>query len=156
MECERRRLDLEFDITNVSNSIYQIAEESEEIPIQYAPSRTVGGSLNRARRTSAPARYDYFKGSSCRLSRSDRAALKRACENLGRLYGTSPVSPHSPSAEALGQGSQRPSGADFRAFVHREQQTKVLAHILKRCSTQDRDSYGVGRSPRYGSLIAAG
>jgi hypothetical protein len=43
--AEPRRLDLEFDITNVSNSIYQIAKESEEIPIQYAPSRTVGGSL---------------------------------------------------------------------------------------------------------------
>jgi len=43
--AEPRRIDLEFDITNVSNSIYQIAKESEEIPIQYAPSRTVGGSL---------------------------------------------------------------------------------------------------------------
>ena len=42
---EPRKLDLEFDVTNVSNSIYQIAKESEEIPIQYAPSRTVGGSL---------------------------------------------------------------------------------------------------------------
>jgi hypothetical protein len=42
---ELRRLDLEFNITNVSNSIYQIAKESEEIPIQYAPSRTVGGSV---------------------------------------------------------------------------------------------------------------
>ena len=42
---EPRRLDLEFDVTNVSNSVYQIAKESEEIPIQYAPSRTVGGSL---------------------------------------------------------------------------------------------------------------
>lgn len=42
---EPRRLNLEFDITNVSNSIYEIAKESEEIPIQYAPSRTVGGSL---------------------------------------------------------------------------------------------------------------
>ena len=42
---EPRRLDLEFDISNVSNSVYQIAKESEEIPIQYAPSRTVGGSL---------------------------------------------------------------------------------------------------------------
>ena len=42
---EPRRLDLEFDITNVSNSIYKIAKESEEIPIQYAPSRTVGGAL---------------------------------------------------------------------------------------------------------------
>ena len=42
---EPRRLDLEFDVTNVGNSIYEIAKESEEIPIQYAPSRTVGGSL---------------------------------------------------------------------------------------------------------------
>lgn len=42
---EPRRLELEFDVTNVSNSVYQIAKESEEIPIQYAPSRTVGGSL---------------------------------------------------------------------------------------------------------------
>jgi TonB dependent receptor-like, beta-barrel/Carboxypeptidase regulatory-like domain len=42
---EPRKLSLEFDVTNVSNSIYQIAKESEEIPIQYAPSRTVGGSL---------------------------------------------------------------------------------------------------------------
>jgi len=42
---EPRRLDFEFDITNVSDSVYQIAKESEEIPIQYAPSRTVGGSL---------------------------------------------------------------------------------------------------------------
>ena len=43
--AEPRRLDLEFDATNVSNSIYQIAKESEEIPIQYAPSRTLGASL---------------------------------------------------------------------------------------------------------------
>jgi len=43
--AEPRSLELEFDVTNVSNSIYQIAKESEEIPIQYAPSRTVGGSL---------------------------------------------------------------------------------------------------------------
>ena len=42
---EPRHLDLEFNVTNVSNSIYQIAKESEEIPIQYASSRTVGGSL---------------------------------------------------------------------------------------------------------------
>jgi hypothetical protein len=42
---EPRRLDIEFDITNVSDNAYQIAKESEEIPIQYAPSRTVGGSL---------------------------------------------------------------------------------------------------------------
>jgi hypothetical protein len=44
-KTEPRWLDLEFDVTNVGNSIYQIAKESEEIPIQYAPSRTVGGSL---------------------------------------------------------------------------------------------------------------
>lgn len=44
-KTESRRMDLEFDVTNVGNSIYQIAKESEEIPIQYAPSRTVGGSL---------------------------------------------------------------------------------------------------------------
>src|SRR5437899_11014444 len=37
-KAEPRRLDLEFDVTNVSNSIYQIAKESEEIPLQYAPS----------------------------------------------------------------------------------------------------------------------
>jgi len=43
--AEPRRLDLELDVTNVSDSRYQIAKESEEIPIQYAPSRTVGGSL---------------------------------------------------------------------------------------------------------------
>jgi hypothetical protein len=43
--AEPRKLDFEFDVTNVSNSVYQIAKESEEIPIQYAPSRTVGGAL---------------------------------------------------------------------------------------------------------------
>jgi len=43
--ADERRLDLEFDVTNVSNSVYQIAKESDEIPIQYAPSRTAGGSL---------------------------------------------------------------------------------------------------------------
>lgn len=42
---EPRRLEFEFDATNVSNSVYQIAKESEEIPIQYAPARTLGGSL---------------------------------------------------------------------------------------------------------------
>jgi hypothetical protein len=42
---EPRKLDFEFDVTNVSNSVYQIAKESEEIPIQYAPSRTIGGAL---------------------------------------------------------------------------------------------------------------
>jgi hypothetical protein len=43
--AEPRRLEMEFDVTNVSDNRYQIAKESEEIPIQYAPSRTVGGSL---------------------------------------------------------------------------------------------------------------
>jgi len=43
--AEPRRLALEFDVTNLSDSRYQIAKESEEIPIQYAPSRTIGGSL---------------------------------------------------------------------------------------------------------------
>lgn len=43
--AEPRTLELEFDVTNISNSIYQIAKESEEIPIQYAPSRTIGGSM---------------------------------------------------------------------------------------------------------------
>ena len=43
--AEPRRLDLEFDVTNVSDSRYQIAKESDETPIQYATSRTVGGSL---------------------------------------------------------------------------------------------------------------
>jgi len=42
---EPTRVELEFDTTNVANNIYQVAKESEEIPIQYAPSRTVGGSL---------------------------------------------------------------------------------------------------------------
>jgi len=42
---ESRNLDLEFDVTNISDNIYRIAKESEEIPIQYAPSRTIGGSL---------------------------------------------------------------------------------------------------------------
>ncbi len=43
--AEPRRLDLEFDVTNISDNRYKIAKESEEIPIQYAPSRTLGGSL---------------------------------------------------------------------------------------------------------------
>jgi len=42
---EPMRLDVEFDVTNVSDNVCQIAKESEEIPIQYAPSRTAGGSL---------------------------------------------------------------------------------------------------------------
>jgi TonB-dependent receptor-like protein/carboxypeptidase family protein len=43
--AEPRRIDLQFDVTNVSNSVYKIAKESEEIPIQFSPARTVGGSL---------------------------------------------------------------------------------------------------------------
>jgi hypothetical protein len=43
--AETRRLDLELDATNLTDNRYQIAKESEEIPIQYAPSRTLGGSL---------------------------------------------------------------------------------------------------------------
>jgi hypothetical protein len=43
--AELRYLDFEFNATNVSNSIYKIAKESDEIPIQYAPSRTVGASV---------------------------------------------------------------------------------------------------------------
>jgi len=43
--AEPRRLDVEFDVTNLADNRYKIAKESEEIPIQYAPSRTVGGSL---------------------------------------------------------------------------------------------------------------
>ena len=44
-QTELQHLDFEFDVTNVSNSVYLIAKESEEIPIQYAPSRTVGGGV---------------------------------------------------------------------------------------------------------------
>jgi len=43
--AESRRLDLELDATNVSDNRYKIAKESAAIPIQYAPSRTMGGSL---------------------------------------------------------------------------------------------------------------
>jgi hypothetical protein len=42
---ERGRLDFEADLTNISNNVYQIAKESEEIPIQYSPPRIVGASL---------------------------------------------------------------------------------------------------------------
>ncbi len=45
VKAENHRLDLELDATNLTDSRYQIAKESEEIPIQYAPSRTLGGSL---------------------------------------------------------------------------------------------------------------
>ena len=43
--AEPRRLDLELDATNLTDNRYKIAKESEEIPIQFAPSRTMGGSL---------------------------------------------------------------------------------------------------------------
>jgi hypothetical protein len=43
--AEPKRLDVEFNVTNVSDNSYKIAKESEEIPIQYAPSRTAGASL---------------------------------------------------------------------------------------------------------------
>lgn len=43
--AEPRRLDMELDATNLTDNRYQIAKESEEIPIQFAPSRTLGGSL---------------------------------------------------------------------------------------------------------------
>ena len=43
--AEPRRLDLQLDATNLMDNRYQIAKESEEIPIQFAPSRTLGGSL---------------------------------------------------------------------------------------------------------------
>jgi hypothetical protein len=38
-------LDLELDATNLTDNRYQISKESEEIPIQFAASRTLGGSL---------------------------------------------------------------------------------------------------------------
>lgn len=43
--AEPRRLDIELDATNLTDSRYKIAKESEEIPIQFSPSRTLGGSL---------------------------------------------------------------------------------------------------------------
>ena len=45
LSVEPRRLDLEMNVTNISDNRYKIAKESEEIPIQFAPSRTIGGSL---------------------------------------------------------------------------------------------------------------
>ena len=43
--AEPRWLDLEVDATNISDNRYRIAKESEEIQIQFAPARTLGGSL---------------------------------------------------------------------------------------------------------------
>jgi hypothetical protein len=42
---ESRRLDLELDATNITDNRYKVSKESEEIPIQFAPSRTLGGTL---------------------------------------------------------------------------------------------------------------
>jgi TonB-dependent receptor-like protein/carboxypeptidase family protein len=42
---EAHRLDMELDATNLTDNRYRISKESEEIPIQFAPSRTLGGSL---------------------------------------------------------------------------------------------------------------
>jgi hypothetical protein len=42
---ESRRLDLELDATNLTDNRYKVSKESEEIPVQFAPSRTLGGSL---------------------------------------------------------------------------------------------------------------
>lgn len=43
--ADTRSLGIEFNVTNVGNSVHKIAKESEEIPIQYSPWRTVGASL---------------------------------------------------------------------------------------------------------------
>ncbi|MFQ5723248.1 MAG: TonB-dependent receptor domain-containing protein [Terriglobia bacterium] len=42
---ESRRLDFEFNVTNLSNNIYRIGKESETTPIQFAPRRVVSGRL---------------------------------------------------------------------------------------------------------------
>jgi hypothetical protein len=44
-ERESNRLALEFDLSNLSNSIYRISKESETTPIQFAPRRVVAGRL---------------------------------------------------------------------------------------------------------------
>ncbi|HET9837416.1 MAG TPA: TonB-dependent receptor, partial [Candidatus Angelobacter sp.] len=43
--AEPRRLALELDATNLTDNRYRVSKESEEIPVQFAPSRTLGGSL---------------------------------------------------------------------------------------------------------------
>ena len=40
-----RRLTLQLTLQNISNDRYQIAKESQEMPIQYAQGRTVAGRL---------------------------------------------------------------------------------------------------------------
>lgn len=42
---EANRVDLEFNLTNLGNSIYRIGKESEETPFQFAPRRVVSGRL---------------------------------------------------------------------------------------------------------------
>src|SRR5204862_7991322 len=100
-KAEPRRLDLEFDVTNVSNSTYQIATESEEIPLQYAPSRTVGGSLKfhfgspmESGGVSRPANLSNNWPGSCAQSRQCNRCLatpmKRSGADCARFSGTKP------------------------------------------------------------------
>ena len=44
-KTEPRRLTLEFNALNLSNSVYRISKESETTPIQYAPRRAIVGRL---------------------------------------------------------------------------------------------------------------
>ena len=41
----RHKVDLEFDVTNLTDNVYAIAKESEATPLQYAMRRVVGGRL---------------------------------------------------------------------------------------------------------------
>jgi hypothetical protein len=41
-----RRVDVEFDVTNLTDNVYSIAKESEATPIQYAMRRVLGGRLH--------------------------------------------------------------------------------------------------------------
>ena len=41
----RQKIDLEFDVTNLTDNVYAIAKESETTPLQYAMRRVVGGGL---------------------------------------------------------------------------------------------------------------
>ncbi|HXE75367.1 MAG TPA: hypothetical protein VNN18_07010 [Candidatus Xenobia bacterium] len=43
---EARRLDFEFNVTNLGNDIYQIAKESETTPVQFSARRVVSGRLS--------------------------------------------------------------------------------------------------------------
>lgn len=42
---ESHRLELEFNVTNLSNNIYRIGKESQATPVQFAPRRVVSGRL---------------------------------------------------------------------------------------------------------------